>query len=261
VLEGYFRDFLRHQVEHSTGSVTVTYTPALRHGGRTATFTSPGAQLEPSTASNLEIKVLTPAFYSRFVHYTDLKEAFAAEALSPRDENHTVYLSDPSKTTQLLDQVIEGTKVVAGSTESPPLPTDSQRWSLLRIIRHEPSAQSYPSETPLIKRTAYLPHHYRAFAPLDHFVSSTGSAAYAQKYRRTLISLFISEYIAFGSPSILHAYGVILQAFLTFYLFSLLPDFAVAGLLPSGADLITRVLLSCGLSFVIDFWEPLKAGL
>ena len=96
IIEKYFQDFLRHRVEQSSTPMIVTYIPALRNSGKVMTFSSPDAQLVPSEALHLEIKVLTPAFYSRLVHYVDFRESLTAEALSPQEENHTLDMSDAS---------------------------------------------------------------------------------------------------------------------------------------------------------------------
>ena len=259
IIESYFQDFLRHRVEHSSSPMVVTYIPALRNSGKVMNFSSPDAQLVPSEASRLEIKVLTPAFYSRLVHYVDFREALIAEALSPPEENHTLDTSDLSVLTTLLDQPLKSAISKSDSTSDPRRASKCWKWSLLSAVRPLPPAQSYPSGASPVKQMARGEACRRALSPLDNFVSSTGSAAYAHRYRQTLIELFLSEYIAFGSCSLLHGYGVLLQIVLTFWLTTYLFGSPVAAHQLLALENLVRLLVSSGLCYAIDIWGPLKA--
>lgn len=78
-LELIFRQYLRYLVEQSTSPLSVTYVPSGLLESSEETFTSPGAAVHPEQTDYLKIKILTPVFYPRFVHYAHDFEAISCE--------------------------------------------------------------------------------------------------------------------------------------------------------------------------------------
>lgn len=98
-LEVLFRKYLLDLVENSETPLHVTYTAAgIPITKSTASFSSPSADAQPVPPKELEFKVLTPMFYTRFIHYASASEAFSAES----SEYGTLHLSDSTLVQSLL---------------------------------------------------------------------------------------------------------------------------------------------------------------
>lgn len=69
-IEGMFRNYLRTLVEGCEGALVINYSPAGLVHGEDETMTSPAVQLANGKAETIEFKVLTPSFYSRFLHHS-----------------------------------------------------------------------------------------------------------------------------------------------------------------------------------------------
>jgi hypothetical protein len=85
-LEPIFRQYLRFLVEQSPNPLNVTYVPSGILKGGEETFTSSEAPGQPERTQHLKIRVLTPVFYRRFVHYAHDFEAMFSELA----ESHTI---------------------------------------------------------------------------------------------------------------------------------------------------------------------------
>ena len=73
-IEGIFRNYLRTLVESCGDPLIVNYSPAGLIYGEDEKMTSPAVQLADGwKAQMVDFKVLTPSFYSRFLHYSDAK--------------------------------------------------------------------------------------------------------------------------------------------------------------------------------------------
>ncbi len=78
-LELVFRKYLRHVVEQSQAALAVRYIPSGVPGVGSELMLSPAATSGSDAKEEVELKVLTPLFYSRFVGYAHDMEAFFAE--------------------------------------------------------------------------------------------------------------------------------------------------------------------------------------
>jgi hypothetical protein len=72
-IEGIFRSYLRSLVGDCEDPLVVNYAPAGLVYGENETMASPAAQLADGKTEIVEFKVLTPSFYSRFLHYSGFK--------------------------------------------------------------------------------------------------------------------------------------------------------------------------------------------
>ena len=82
-IERLFRQYLRNLVESCEDPVIANYAPAGLVYGENETMASPSAQLAGGRVKILDFKVLTPSFYSRFVHYSDSKYVVLALLFDP----------------------------------------------------------------------------------------------------------------------------------------------------------------------------------
>ena len=94
-LEQFFHGFLQHTVQHIRTPFRLVYQPAHAEGGDVVFF-SPGFTYEEDHGRTITIQILSPAFYSRFVHYAHAKEAFDREYLATEEKNRTLVIKNPS---------------------------------------------------------------------------------------------------------------------------------------------------------------------
>ena len=90
LVERVFRKYLQSLVETCEEPLIVKYSPAGLVHGQDATMTSAAVQFADGKSETLEFKVLTPSFYSRFLHYSQgIVETFKLE-----NESATITISD-----------------------------------------------------------------------------------------------------------------------------------------------------------------------
>ena len=189
------------------------------------------AKIEP-----LHVRVLTPAFYSRLVHYVHAQEAFDRECLLAGDKNQTIALSDP----KLLPSL------------APPEPSSFRdvfrrlgfvnriRWLTLQILRCPPPSVSYPltgSTDPQVRRQdiRQMPLSF-----LDRFVQANLQND-VQLYRRTVTRLFLSQRYAFGFPGVVVLVDFLLRLALVFGARGLISQLHAASTQPLPAFLVNDV--------------------
>lgn len=199
-LEGVFRAFLTHVVEHSNKALRVIYEPAHNEDGEIVLY-SPGFTYEEAQTRTLTLKVLTPAFYSRFIHYAHAKEAFDRECLATDEKNRTLIIEGAHALPFLLD-AMGVLKQDASSKHKRPNWLECQRWSLLRRLRCPPATASYPIDSSRANDN-YILTDIRSFqhSELDHFVHQ--HAFDVPLYCRIATKLFVAERLVFGIPVLL----------------------------------------------------------
>lgn len=199
-LEEFFRSFLTDAVEHARRPLRVIYEPAHHDSGEIVLY-SPGFTYEEDHSSTLTIKVLSPAFYSRFVHYAHIKEAFDRECLTTDEKNRTISLQG----SEALPVLLDSSKETVGNSKQKAKTAgllDDVRWNVLRRLRCPPAAASYPSDASRLDHE-YIVQDIRSFhfSELDRYVRHTHVDS--DEYRRIAIKLFIAERLAFGLPALL----------------------------------------------------------
>ncbi|EME46331.1 hypothetical protein DOTSEDRAFT_70354 [Dothistroma septosporum NZE10] len=195
VLEEVFRAFLTDAMENTDKPLRVIYEPAHSEGGEIVLY-SPCFTYEEDHKSTLTIKVLSPAFYSRFIHYSHAKEAFDRECLATDDKNRTISIQGA----QSLPALLSALKDVAQEGQNRKMGILSRiRWRALTRLRCPPAAASYPSgasrfdtECDIVDIRSFH------FSELDGYVQRRGSEDDA--YRRIAVKLFMAERFAFGFP-------------------------------------------------------------
>ncbi|KAL2353339.1 hypothetical protein BJ546DRAFT_846103 [Cryomyces antarcticus] len=207
VLEGFYQQYFADLVYSATVPIQLSYTPSSGLGDARV-FISQSSMIHHDTlVPCLNIKILSPAFYSRFVHYAHTSEAFDRECLCTDEKNQTVSVSDA----RLLNNLL--------STGKPPvsaaLPTylfDGLRWDMMRRLRCPPAAPAYPP--PLISdaNTAVKDIRSLALSPVDRFVRD--HCADAWLYRRKVTELFLAQRFAFGFTVVVGAADLLFRLLL-----------------------------------------------
>lgn len=103
---------------------------------------SPSDRRTSNTHRNIDITILTPAFYSRFLHYSSLQEAIEAEFLNTDIKNRTVEISNVGLLLEIICSSSSSSLDSTATSEPTSIPgTKGQpnliawRWSLLSKIQ------------------------------------------------------------------------------------------------------------------------------
>ena len=191
-LESFFREFLEHVVGHASKPLRVVY-EAAHHEGEVVMY-SPGFTYEEDHQRTLTLKVVSPGFYSRFVHYAHTKEAIDRECLATDEKNSTLFVKNAGELPILLD-AIQSSRMKG---HSKPCILEQVRWSWLRRLRCLPPESSYHGNGG--PESEYTVTDIRSFADseLDIFVKHRCSDA--SVYQRVVIKLFLAQRFALGVP-------------------------------------------------------------
>jgi hypothetical protein len=160
--------------------------------------TQGGRYREPK---KLNIRVLTPAFYSRFVHYAYTSEAFDRESIFTDERNRTLWISQPHLLPLLLNK--------STSVEAKEYPNvkrsflDELRWNLLRKLRCAPASPPYAVFTP--SKAEFMTEDVRAlpFSELDQYMRSVRGSSVPVEYRRIVTKFFLAQRFGFGFAEVL----------------------------------------------------------
>nr|POE56244.1 hypothetical protein CFP56_50788 [Quercus suber] len=200
LLEPFFQTFLTHTVAEATKPLRVIYEPA-HSGGRETVLYSPGFTYEEDHQRTLTLKVLSPAFFSRFVHYAHAKEALDRECLATDEKNRTLAIERPELLPILLDAMHTQRQQNTSQPPSTSSLLENFRWSCLRRLRCAPAAASYPTSDPPSYRISDI--RASRFSELDAFVRRHCRSDAAANYRRATSKLFLAQRIALGLPPLL----------------------------------------------------------
>ncbi|KAH7350526.1 hypothetical protein BKA65DRAFT_240846 [Rhexocercosporidium sp. MPI-PUGE-AT-0058] len=194
-IEGHFRRYLREQVESCDRDVFFRYKSAGLAGpdAEEEIMSSPSAQLS-SRSTAMEVRVLTPLFYSRLVRYESVAEALAIESTL----SATVSLS-PDLLAQLPFLFVSETK-------HPGTPEIELQLTILNTLRKRPTPIPIPAkeqpETPPVPWTERNDAK-EISSSLDAFVMSTASVEEKRKYFQGVGKLMLADQVAFGWMEIL----------------------------------------------------------
>ena len=199
-LESFFVKYLEDVVKRSGANIEVSYDSGLPDSQKVV-FRSMGKGHSSTAAKHLDIKVLTPAFFSRFVHYAHTPEAFDRECIFTDEKNRTIWISKPALLPALFG-------AGAGASQQSPLQQQSRswRWYLVQRLRYSPEKPSYGSPY-----QAADGRDIRALnlSPLDTFVQRR--CADDELYRRCCVRLFLARRFAFGHLVIIDALDLALR--------------------------------------------------
>ncbi|KAI0551564.1 hypothetical protein F4679DRAFT_582399 [Xylaria curta] len=209
-LEFVFRNYLRYLVKQSSSSLRVRYVPASVLDAIDEEMLSTAAEgKQPDSTEHLEFRVLTPAFYLRFVYYAHDFEAMFCEF----SENRTIWLSEPA----LLPKLVL-------KKPSPPLSTasylDYAYFTAIRKLRKVPEKVERPLASGQIPTTQAL-KDIRGFrlSSMDGYVLAHEEDKTRYLYRHLVLKLFIADRIAWGRIDVLLLVALCLRMLLAWVIF------------------------------------------
>lgn len=189
VIEVFFRRYLDYVIRNYNGSIQFAYRPARGLGLQDKFVLGSGSGAE----RQVTMTVLTPAFYSRLVHYASLMDAIVAEGCCEDLRNRTIELNDPESFIRVL-LAIEHAPLLDNSAKFNGRHSilDNIRWHILGTLRCAPSQHSYPAA----HSNATIASHgdkrmSRVLSPLDIFVSRYFMDSW--RYRRQVSAFFIAQ--------------------------------------------------------------------
>ncbi|KAK3360268.1 hypothetical protein B0T25DRAFT_565187 [Lasiosphaeria hispida] len=213
-LEPIFRRYLRHLVEQSTVPLTVKYIPSGVPGIATELMISRLAQDGKGKADEIVFKVLTPAFYSRFVHYAHDFEAVFCEL----QESCTIWVSHP----ELLPRFVlkKPSPTLASSNYA-----EFAYFKILQYLRVRPERIVRPLTSSAAvseggpERLAVDIRNFR-ISSMDAYVLAHETGQAKAVYRSSVLKLFLADRIALGMVPLLELERLALQTWFAWRLSS-----------------------------------------
>lgn len=198
-LEAVFRDYLRHRVEQSPKAIRVRYVASGIGAADPAVadvFASKTAT--PASACDIEVRVLTPAFYARFVHYAHDFEGLFNELA----ESRTVAVDKPDMLPHIFLKI--GAPPFHASSF-----TEYLYFRLIQALRRTPE----PIQRPMTSAETSAGGHASSFKPvdirgfrissMDAYVLEHGSDSVKIMYRSAVSRLFLADRFFLGSLELL----------------------------------------------------------
>lgn len=215
-LEVVFRKYLQHLVKQCPALLAVRYIPSGLANEHPETFNSSateyGSKPSSSKAEEMEFKVLTPIFYSRFVHYAHDLEALFCEL----NDNCTISVSRPDLLPKLVFK-----------KPAPPLQTSSYLnygyFKLIQTLRQRPERIERPmtsSQAPAAPSSdTHTKTDIRDFriSSMDGYVLSQEDAEMRKMYRTLVLRLFVAQKVALGSVDLLWLENIVLRLLLAWF--------------------------------------------
>ncbi|OAQ99324.1 hypothetical protein LLEC1_06152 [Akanthomyces lecanii] len=207
-LEVVFREYLRYRVEQSPKALRVRYV-ASGIGAADPAAADVFASKTASTASacNVEMRVLTPVFYARFVHYAHDFEGLFNELA----ESCTLDVDKPDMLPHIF--LKRGAPPFHASSL-----TEYLYFRLIQALRRRPEAIRRPltsAETSTVEKASSLkPVDIRGFriSSMDAYVLEHGSDSVKSMYRSAVSRLFLADRFFLGSLELLSAVEFIWRA-------------------------------------------------
>ena len=182
-------------MEQSPQFLVVKYVPSGIKGVMDEVMTSDIAKNRSTNAEKLEFRILTPAFYSRFVHYAHDFEGIFNELT----ENKTIWVDNAA--------LLPGVFLKKGS---PPLHcqsvVDFVWFKLIQKLRTPPEKIIRPltsAEQPAIATTTAIDVRGFRMSSMDAFVLQYPDTKLRRKYKTVVLRLFLANRLFFGNAEIL----------------------------------------------------------
>lgn len=193
-LEAAFRRYLKFLVEQCQKPMSVRYVSSGILSNSEEIFTSPPWHGSVEDRRMLELKVLTPIFYTRFVRYAHDFEAVFTEFM----DSATIWVSEP----QLLPDLLL-------KKGSPPLQSASLMdylfFKSIQYLRRRP--EKIPSaltsaETKADEASTVDIRDLR-MSSMDAYILEHAQPTLKTIYRSTLLRLFVADHFALGNVAFL----------------------------------------------------------
>jgi hypothetical protein len=235
IMEAFFLAYLNYLMDSASSPLQVTYTPAGGLGDSVVLTSKDITQGQ--ITKELTLRVLTPAFYTRFAHYAHTTEAFDRESLHVSTQNQTLVIENAEHLPILL-----GSSAPSSSSATSKLnKLDQYRWRLLQRLRSPPPASAYPdTHTELHDLASVSDIRRLPLSPLDNFVLSdfgddgkyattvatqlfkhepaTFPPQFSTKlrdvYRNTAMKIFIADTYLLGFEGLIGVFDVLVRVLL-----------------------------------------------
>ncbi|KAL7942131.1 hypothetical protein V8C42DRAFT_159148 [Trichoderma barbatum] len=195
-LEPVFRQYLQFLVEQSPNPLSVTYRPSGLPESSEETFISPETSVRPEQIEYMMIKILSPVFYSRFIHYAHDFEAIFCELA----ESCTIWVDRP----EILPKIFL-------KKRPPPLhiPSfmDFLYFKIIQRLRRRPARIMRPMTSADSAEPTMTLEDVRGFriSPMDAFVLQHSSRETRASYRSLLARMFVADRFFYGITEIIDA--------------------------------------------------------
>lgn len=214
------------------------------------------AKVSSAERPAIELNIISPAFYSRFVHYSHLMEALDGESLFTDARNQTFETDRPD----LISKYLQDQHCHAAEMDSKRSFLDKIRWWTMLSLRCLPPEQSFAEEDRPKQQYERKDGRSSPASHMDIFIIQNHSDT--AKYTRCLTKLFLAQRFAFGLEPIIKLLDLSLRLSCTI---------AAVQLLTSGhqescqydhifwlsTQVVTTVLSLFATNFV-HFWSFLK---
>ncbi|KAJ4133593.1 hypothetical protein NW768_005181 [Fusarium equiseti] len=191
-LQRIFRKYLCSLVERSPMPIVVCYIPSGDPEVSEEVMRSPSAIDSDESTNEIKIKILTPIFYSRFVHYAHDSEAIFCELA----ESHTFWTDRPEQLTKIF--LKKG---------SPPLHSpsfvDYVWFKIIKSLRRRPRKIERPltsADKPSPPNTGIDIREFR-MSSMDAFVLEQEDDTLKKAYRTAILRLFVADRVTLGSTT------------------------------------------------------------
>ncbi|KAG5949285.1 hypothetical protein E4U53_005928 [Claviceps sorghi] len=196
VLEAAFRSYLRFLVGQCRKPLAVRYLSSGITDSVDEVLASPSCTENNKASQTLQLKVLTPCFYTRFVHYAHDFEAVFTELT----DSGTIWTDQP----RLLPEIFL-------KKASPPLhaasATDYISFKCIQHMRRRPSPIPHVStsaDPPAMARSHVEDIRDFRISSMDAYILEHADSKLKVLYRSTLLRLLAAENYFLGSMDLLH---------------------------------------------------------
>lgn len=220
-LASYIRSYFKGMVERSSLPLKLTYMPPSDVGEPETWESSQDSQ--PKTLDHVSLTILSPAFFSRFVHYRHTVEALDREGLCTDEKNKTVSITGAAA----LDRLVRQDAKLASKNGAM---SGGWRWKIMQRLRCAPPAVSY-GETTIGQNPAFAVSDIRAsgLSALDRFVLSSYDARKAAEYRRLVCEAFLAQRVALGFVQLIRGADMLLRSLLLILAYRMPPIGTISG--------------------------------
>lgn len=207
IMELAFRIYLRSLVKQCHAAIAVKYIPSGIADLGEELMLSPSAKSK-SEVEEIEFKVLTPVFYTRFVSYAHDLEALFSELR----ESCTIWVSRP----ELLPKLLFKGPAPALEARNP---LDYVVFEAIRYLRRRPERIVRPltsSQNSIESPASTFAADIRDFriSSMDAFILRHEDAKLRRQYRSLVLKLFIAERLALGGLLLVELTLILIQTWL-----------------------------------------------
>ncbi|KAJ6443275.1 hypothetical protein O9K51_04454 [Purpureocillium lavendulum] len=196
-MEMLFRRYLQFCVQQSPNAVSVTYIPSGVTDIDKEVYVSAAAEKGPGEAEQIEMRVLTPIFYTRFVRYAHDFEAIFSELT----ENGTIWVDKP----HVLPDIF--LKKGASPLHASGL-VDFATFKLIQRLRRRPDRIPFAStsvDPPVSSSSRVIDIRDFRISPMDAYILAHDDDAVKRTYQSAVLRVLMADHLFLGSTELLGA--------------------------------------------------------